>query len=239
MTRRPVALLAIAGSLALLVLATVLAALVGRNSPDQPATNPSPQNVTIPRPEQTAPADAVTPVHRALHELSRVCTPGGGTNQSFAARRPVTAILDFARRYPDVSFPLHDETGTTLSLLFVARHEVRSCAPALTERIDRLIPHDYLLPTAQKTSPMRGSGGSARLLLPRHHGVTQQGPKIDASLAGQDRGSPRGSTPAACCPRPAGQQHARTAVVSVARTLPAGSSAVRQSRSLDAVAFEP
>ena len=111
-------------------------------------STPSPQNVTIPRPEAAAPAGAVKPVHRALHVLDRVCRPGGGTEQASRARRSVTVILDFARRYPNVSFPVHDETGTTLSLLFVARNEVQSCAPALTARVERLIPPEFLSPSS-------------------------------------------------------------------------------------------
>ena len=140
--------LVLAGSLGLFVLGAVLVALVGRDSPDRPLITPSPQNVTIPRPEETAPAGAVQTIHRALHTLGRVCRSGGRTDQASEARRPVTVILDFARRYPDVSFPVHDETGTTLSLLFVARKEVQDCAPALTAQVELLIPPEYLAPTA-------------------------------------------------------------------------------------------
>ena len=145
---RPTALLVLAGSLGLVTLAAVLVAIVGRDSPDQPMSTPSRQNVTIPRPAQTAPAGAVEPVHRALHTLGRVCRAGGGSDKASEARRPVTLILDFARRFPNVSFPVHDETGTTLSLLFVARDEVQDCAPALTAQVERLIPPEYLTPTA-------------------------------------------------------------------------------------------
>ena len=145
---RPTALLVLAGSLGLVLLAAVLVALIGRDSPDQAMSTPSPQNITIPRPEAAAPAGSVKPVHRALHMLDRVCRPSGGTDQASRARRSVSVILDFARRFPNVSFPVHDETGTTLSLLFVARDEVQDCAPALAGRVERLIPPEYLTPTA-------------------------------------------------------------------------------------------
>lgn len=145
---RPTALIVLAGSVAIVALAVGLAAVVGWNSPDQPVNTQPPQNITIPRPEETAPAAAVKPVHRALHTLGRVCRPGGGTDQTAQARRPVTVILDFARQYQNVSFPVHDETGTTLSLLFVARNEVQTCAPALAAQVERLIPAEYLTPSA-------------------------------------------------------------------------------------------
>ena len=109
----------------------------------------SPQNVTIPRPEETAPAGAFKPVHRAPHTLGRVCG-GSGTGQASQAWRPVTVILDFARQYPKVSFQVHDETGTTLSLLFVARNEVQSCASALTAQVEGLIPPEYLTSDASE-----------------------------------------------------------------------------------------
>lgn len=146
--RRTTALLGLVGSVAIVLLVLLLVAVVDRNAPDQPATTQPPQNVTIPRPKETAPAAAVQPVHEALHTLGRVCRPGAGADQASRARRPVDVILDFARQYPNVSFPQHDETGTTLSLLFVARNEVQSCAPALTARVERLIPAEYLTPTA-------------------------------------------------------------------------------------------
>ena len=144
---RPTALLVLVGSVAVVLLVLVLVVAVDQDSAP-PVTTPSSQNVTIPRPEETAPASAVKPVHRALHGLGRVCRRGGGTDRASRARRPVNVILDFARRFPNVSFPVHDETGTTLSLLFVARNEVQDCAPALTAQVERLIPAEYLAPTA-------------------------------------------------------------------------------------------
>lgn len=141
---RSIALLVLAGSLAVVSLVLVLAGVVGQISKDQTGTTQSPQNVTLPRPKEPAPAAAVEPIHRALHTLGRVCGPGAVADQASRARRPVTVILDFARRYPNVRFPVHDETGTTVSLLFVARNEVQTCAPALTPRVERLIPPELL-----------------------------------------------------------------------------------------------
>ena len=142
---RSTALLALAGSAGMVSLVVVLAA-IDTKSPDQPTGARSAQNITIPRPDAIAPGAAVEPVHRALHVLGRVCRPGANTDQAPRATRAVSVILQFARRYPSVSFPLHDETGTTLSLLFVARSQVQSCAPQLTARVERLIPREYLTP---------------------------------------------------------------------------------------------
>ena len=144
---RPTALLVLVGSVAVVLLLLVQVLGVW-DSPEQPATKPSSQNVAIPRPEETAPADAVKPVHRALHSLGQVCRRGGGTDRASHARRPVKVILAFAHRFPNVSFPVHDEIGTTLSLLLVVRDEVQDCAPALTAQVERLIPAEYLAPTA-------------------------------------------------------------------------------------------
>lgn len=151
MSRRT-GLLVLIGSVAVVVLVLILIVGADRDSPAPPVTTPSSQNVAIPRPEETAPADAVRPVHRALHNLGRVCRRGGDTDtdQASRARRPVNVILAFARRFPNVSFPVHDETGTTLSLLFVARDEVQDCAPALTAQVERLIPAEYLAPTTPR-----------------------------------------------------------------------------------------
>lgn len=52
-------------------------------------------------------------------------------------------MLDFARRYPSVSFPIDDETGTTVSLLAVVRDEVRTCAPSLAGAVDAALPKPY------------------------------------------------------------------------------------------------
>ena len=141
------ALLVLTGSLAAIALVLVLTTVIGRSPTNERLITPSPQNVTLPRPEATAPTAAVRPVHRALHALGRLCgSDAVSAEASSQARRPVMVILEFAHRYPNVSFPVHDETGTTLSLLFVARNEVRACAPMLAAQVERSIPPEYLTP---------------------------------------------------------------------------------------------
>ena len=144
--------LVLAGALAVGVPALLLVSGPGWISLDQSGAAKSPPNLTIPRPQDTAPAAAVKPVHRALHTLGRLCRRGAVDAKATQARRPVMVILAFARQYPNVTFPLDDETGTTLSLLFVARNEVTSCAPALTALVERLIPPEFLPPPAGRSS---------------------------------------------------------------------------------------
>ena len=126
--------------LALAASVLVVAASGGR----EPVAGDSPEGYALPRPETRAPFSAVRPVHRALHTPGEVCPPDADLDRSTAAESAVDVILRFARRQPDVRFPIHDEVDTTPSLLFVARDSVRSCAPWLTARIERLIPAEYL-----------------------------------------------------------------------------------------------
>ena len=139
-------------TLAVVIVAVPLLLVVAALTPsgDVAIVARSPQNLTMPRPEQTAPPSAVRPVHRALHALGRLCASEKRTGQAQLAQPPVTVIIAFARRYPNVSFPIHAETGTTLSLLFVARDSVRSCAPSLAARVERLIPSEYLAPDGNR-----------------------------------------------------------------------------------------
>lgn len=140
-----VALLAIGAS------AIFLVGVTGRASRDVATTSQTSPDYSLPTPAGTVPATVSQPVHRALHTLERTCARGDGTERTARARPPLEVILDFARRNPDVSFPIHDETGTTLSLLFVARASLGSCAPGLVPRVERLIPAKYLAPNGPDT----------------------------------------------------------------------------------------
>ena len=136
MSRRT-ALLLVGGLLASAAL-VVLTTVGGR-----PASDGSPEGYRLPRPAERAAPSAVRPVHQALHTLGKVCTGDADPTQATAVGPAVDVILRFARRNPDVRFPIHDEVGTVPSLLFVARDSVRQCAPQFIGRIDRLIPAEY------------------------------------------------------------------------------------------------
>ena len=96
-----------------------------------------------PRPKDQAPDDQARRVHRALHAIGAICESRTGQGRAALVRRQVDTIVDFARRYPSVSFPIDDETGTTVSLLILVRDEVRDCAPSLTEEVNAALPEKY------------------------------------------------------------------------------------------------
>ena len=115
---------------------------------DQRVSDGETAGYTIPRPQERAAPSTVRPVHRALHTLGEDCTTAAGPEQVAATESAVKVILGFARRHPDVRFPVHEEVGTVPSLLYVTRESVRSCAPWFVGRIERLIPAEYLPGTA-------------------------------------------------------------------------------------------
>ncbi|MFF9136699.1 hypothetical protein ACF09G_03885 [Streptomyces albogriseolus] len=91
----------------------------------------------------TPPAAQVRPVHEALHDIDARCRAKGEGGKQTSLTRDIDTIIDFSRRYPDARFPIDDETGSTLSLLLVARQSMRDCAPALAARVDRALPSDF------------------------------------------------------------------------------------------------
>lgn len=92
--------------------------------------------------QTAAPQDAARRVHDSVHALGRICKPGA-TNLTPRVRPHVETVLNFARRYPDASFPIHDETGTAVSLLLVTREGLRTCAPPLVDSVNQALPPQY------------------------------------------------------------------------------------------------
>ncbi|MFF7643867.1 hypothetical protein [Streptomyces canus] len=134
-----------------LLVATVVATLVlgaigvlRANGPgDQGGSATTSTTVGTPTPAATPPAVDVRRVHNALHDIDARC----GTAVSGKARAELEGDADtvtaFARRYPDASFRVDDETGTTLSLLLVVRQGLRDCAPTATARVNQALPPEY------------------------------------------------------------------------------------------------
>lgn len=135
----------LAGLVAIVSLALVLLKSIPQEM-SRPEMITDSSNATAPRPVQTAPPAAASRVHQALHDLGRICKPNDTTDQTSRAREPVAVVLDFARRYPAVSFRVHDETATTVSLLIVVRYSLRSCAPTLMTRVNHALPAEYQTP---------------------------------------------------------------------------------------------
>lgn len=87
-----------------------------------------------------APAAEVQRVHAALHDIGRWCESRADLRAPRRLARAADVILIFARRYPKARFSIDDETGSTLSLLLVARYELRNCAPTDAARVDGVLP---------------------------------------------------------------------------------------------------
>ena len=135
----------VAGLLATVVIALGWGILASLNqTTPQVVMNGTPTPMA-PRPKSQAPKDEAQRVHLALHAIGRICESVGTTNRTALVRPHIDTILDFARRFPNVSFPVDDETGATVSLLIVARDGVRTCAPSLVDTINSALPKQYQL----------------------------------------------------------------------------------------------
>ena len=144
---------AILGMIAL-ALTVGLGWLVSSLQPDtaDPATPTAPQSMST----NTAqiPGDQVSRVHAALHDIGARCGPTAAdpaTQQYLAADAEV--IVTFAERYPDAVFTVDDEAGRSLSLLLVARDELRICAPAASRRADVALPAQFRAPISEPGTP--------------------------------------------------------------------------------------
>lgn len=103
---------------------------------------PQGHSVGLPEPTSTLTAQQARPVHNALHDLGRACRRRPGPAHS-EVLRALRVIADFAKAHPRARFPIDDESGSSMTLLFVVRDELLSCAPSLVTRVDRLIPTEY------------------------------------------------------------------------------------------------
>ena len=142
LARGPVIVAAL--SLLLVVLGSLIILVSGPTS-DEPATTPRAEITpyTLPSPTQQPPRRRVDDVHDALHALGRACDTSAERRDPSDVRRAVDSIVAFATEFPSAGFRIDDEPGTTLALLIVARHELRSCAPSLMPRVQQLIPQEY------------------------------------------------------------------------------------------------
>ncbi|MFK4729511.1 hypothetical protein ROT00_07480 [Agromyces mediolanus] len=95
-------------------------------------------STTTSEPSSSAPPAAVDAAHAALHLLGEECAPDAEPPADVAVA--VDTIASFAGRYPKGRFPIDDETGTSVSLLLVARNALIDCAPAEAARLDALLP---------------------------------------------------------------------------------------------------
>lgn len=128
--------------------------LVSSLQPDttDPAIPTAPQSMSTNTVQ--VPGDQVGRVHAALHDIGARCGP---TAANPSARQQLAAdaevIVSFAERYPEALFTVDDEAGRTLSLLLVARDELRICAPAASRRADLALPPQFRAPSSQPGTP--------------------------------------------------------------------------------------
>lgn len=131
---------------ALLVVVVALGAVGLITRPGTRGSGSGPADTATPSSTASAvspPAAEVRPVHGALHDLDARCKPGASSKVQIGLARDADRIVAFARRYPNARFPIDDETGSTLSLLLVARQSLRTCAPAAAATVDGALPPQY------------------------------------------------------------------------------------------------
>ena len=121
MSRRRLALVAALGAAAPVAVGATLAARGGSTAP-------------------TPDLHDVSRVHAALHTIGRLCRHPADTRTAVTLELQARTLLVFARRYPDATFRIDDETGRTTSLLLVGREALRRCAPPLAQRLDAALP---------------------------------------------------------------------------------------------------
>ena len=102
---------------------------------------------TLPAPTQVTSKSRVEEVHRALHAMGRACESRMATRDPESIRRPVEAMEQFARDFPNGGFAIDDESASTLSLLVVLRSELQNCDPSLVAGVDDLLPQRYRDPS--------------------------------------------------------------------------------------------
>lgn len=81
--------------------------------------------------------------HRALHAMGRACRKRAADRDPKTVAGPARVMIHFARDYPRGGFTIDDEPGTTLSLLFVLRHELQKCDPSLVAGAEALLPERF------------------------------------------------------------------------------------------------
>lgn len=100
--------------------------------------SPAPARSAKPKPQE------VRRVHAVLHGIEEACSGSRvGPRVSASLEANANTIVRFARKYPQVRFPIDDESGRALSLLLVAREALLPCAPLAAARVDRALPQKY------------------------------------------------------------------------------------------------
>jgi hypothetical protein len=127
------------------VVVTRILSADGQQSPVRIIQAPPPP----PTPTQTAPAGEAQQVHAALHDIGDWCRTTPSRRAQTRLDHDADLILTFARRYPEATFPIDDETGRALTLLMTTRQALSTCSPAAAARVGRALPRQFMnTPTA-------------------------------------------------------------------------------------------
>lgn len=86
----------------------------------------------------------VAGIERDLHEIGRVCLAKPRAQRAAAEERLLGRIarsfVRLYRGYPDARFRIGDEGAGMLSVLLVARVDLRACSPPAAAVLDRALP---------------------------------------------------------------------------------------------------
>lgn len=124
------------------MVAAVVMIAISYRQPSRVSDDGPPPLASVPTANTPAQAE-VQPIHDALHDIAARCRPGAVADDPARVTRDTDVIRSFARRHPDVAFPIDDERGTTLSLLLVTRQALADCSPALAAAVDEELPTEY------------------------------------------------------------------------------------------------
>lgn len=134
--------LAVVGLIALLLASALPAATQQEPGGDMAPVEPT-ALYELPKPQTRLDPVAARSIHRSLHRVGEACAaPTTDAKRTLLARQ-VRRIERIATQHPGAAFTIDDERGSILSLLFVLRHELEDCDPALVSRVDDLIPPAY------------------------------------------------------------------------------------------------
>lgn len=95
-------------------------------------------------------------MQQALDTAARACSRGARPRDRATASRAVAGLVRLSRTYPTQRFRLQSggEEGNMLAVLLVARSEL-SCAPRITDIIDRALPPRVRAAVRGGSSPTR------------------------------------------------------------------------------------
>lgn len=113
-----------------LIALSIPAAVAAWVAVDQPSSEPSQEQVIA--------------LHASLHRMERVCARKNLTaSDTRMLESAARSFVRLYRAYPDARFQIDDESGRMLSVLLVARAELRTCSAGPAAIVDRALPAQF------------------------------------------------------------------------------------------------